>query len=77
MDKKAKIAGLIGLSAIGYYLYSTKDKDVSNHQIKGLNVNINPELLVNGGLEMIKLNPLLKSQIKNGLAGLMSELKKK
>ena len=70
-DKKAKIAGLIGLSAIGYYFYSTKNKNVESHKIDGLNVNINPDRLIESGLNLLNTNPLVKKQIENGLKGLV------
>lgn len=71
MQDKNKLLGLLGLGVIGLYLYKTKDKDVSDHKIEGLNIDINPERLVDSGLALLGGNPYLKQQISTSLKGFM------
>ena len=71
MKDKTKIIGLLGIGVVGLYLYKTKDKDVKNHQIEGLNININPEKLLDSGLALLDGNPYLKQQVATSLKGFM------
>jgi hypothetical protein len=71
MKDKTKIIGLLGVGVVGYYFYMTRDKDVATHRIEGLNINVNPEKLLDSGLALLDGNPYLKQQVSTSLKGFL------
>lgn len=76
MAKKISPNLFLGLGAIGLgltYLYRTsKEKGVPNiNHIEGINVEINPEKLMNNAKKYIKTNPQARDLLANAAKGIL------
>ena len=62
MKKSTKILGALAAGATMVFLWkSSKEKNAgSMNHIKGLNIELNPELLVRSGIELMPIDPTFK-----------------
>jgi len=62
----SKLYALLAVGAFGLYLFYMKKEKGSDQKIQGIDLSINPEMLADGLLSGLNINPIKKELLRQG-----------
>lgn len=72
--KKSTMFAFGAVACIAGFLYFKKSEGGKNKKIKGLDLKVNPELLVDTALGSMNISPLKRELIRSGTKSIMRKL---